>query len=357
MSDNLVSIIIPVYRPKLDYLQAAIESLLHQTYKNIEIIIVEDAPDGSCEGLLKKIEDERILYIGNKERLGIAKSLNEGIARSHGKYIARMDADDYALKNRIQVQFDFMEKYKEIAVCGSWSMDVRNGKIIYMDPISNERRKVKQLFVNEGLLHPTVFFRKEFLQKYNILYNEKYKMAEDYELWVNCCKKGIIATIPRVLLLYRIHDGQVTISGHKEEKGYINNVKLEQLKGFRNLSEEERTGMLGYDTTSQYSSVYLSRIAKKILNENKRSKIYKQSLLEGELGWRWIKRNIRMNRFQRNKANMLYRAFFKSPFRLHIQMYYICCVLFTRILAQFMICKYRNTEEYRNAVKEAAIIG
>jgi len=117
--DVKVSIVMSVYNAQ-KYLDEAIESILNQTYSNFEFIIIND---GSTDKSLEIIEnyakkDSRIIVI-NRENKGLIYSLNEGIRKANGKYIARMDADDISLPQRLEKQVEFMEKNKNIGICGT----------------------------------------------------------------------------------------------------------------------------------------------------------------------------------------------------------------------------------------------
>lgn len=118
--NELISVILPVYNGE-KYLKEAIESILNQTYTNFEFIIIDDGSKDSSLEIIKEYEkeDERIVAV-SRENKGLIATLNEGIEKAKGKYIARMDQDDISLPNRFEEQLKIMENDKEIVVCGSW---------------------------------------------------------------------------------------------------------------------------------------------------------------------------------------------------------------------------------------------
>src|SRR5699024_5552594 len=123
----LVSVIMSVYNETETELALAIESILNQTYKDIEFIIVLDAPDNELVlKLIKKYQtsDDRIKIIINNQNQGLAKSLNTGIKSSSGEYIARMDADDISFKNRLDVQISFLEKNADYDIVSTNRVDI-----------------------------------------------------------------------------------------------------------------------------------------------------------------------------------------------------------------------------------------
>src|SRR3990167_9325600 len=115
----LVTVLMPVYNGK-KYLKEAIESVLNQTFRDFEFLIIDDGSTDKSAEIIKSFNDARIRLERNVTNLGLIKTLNNGLTLSRGKYIARMDCDDISLPKRLSVQVNFMEKHPEIGICGSW---------------------------------------------------------------------------------------------------------------------------------------------------------------------------------------------------------------------------------------------
>src|SRR3990167_11352409 len=168
-----ISVIMSVYNG-MPHLEQAVESVLEQTYKNFEFIIVDDASSDDTLKYLKSLKDKqslrsssfdelrtaglkRIKLIENKKNLGLAASLNIALRQAQGDYIARMDADDISYPERLNTQLKYLERNKEIDLCGSWvTLIDETDKIIgqIKKPTSNKEIK-KELFWLTPLLHPT----------------------------------------------------------------------------------------------------------------------------------------------------------------------------------------------------------
>ena len=136
--EKQVSVIMGVYNQwNREALQKAVKSILNQTLTDFEFIIYDDGSDPEVAGYIRELEklDERIVLIGKEENHGLAFSLNMCIGAARGKYIARMDADDIALPERLQVQYDFMEQHKEYAWCGCNTRLFENAKCRNFRPI------------------------------------------------------------------------------------------------------------------------------------------------------------------------------------------------------------------------------
>ena len=177
-NDILVSVIMPTYNTPEEYLKKSIESILNQSYSNIEFIIICDG----CiedEKIIENYKDNRIKIIRHTKNEGIAKSLNKAIDIAKGKYIARMDSDDISLKNRIKMQVQYMEKNKNIMVCGMDAKCIGETKRIKSTyNIRPQEVEIQLLYMN-CMIHPTVMLRKSFLDENNIRYNEDFQCSQD----------------------------------------------------------------------------------------------------------------------------------------------------------------------------------
>lgn len=207
-STPLVSVILPVYNAK-DYIEDSIKSILYQTYRNFELIIIDDgSSDGSLE-LINKFSDERLKIIRHDDNQGLIKSLNEGIKLSSGELIARMDADDISLAGRLEKQVKFLNSNPEIGVCSTWYRVL--AKKTYIKKDETDPHKLKSLLLYYcPLAHPTVMLRKNLVINESDFYSLDYPHAEDYELWIRLSEITKIANIPEVLFQYRPHENQIS---------------------------------------------------------------------------------------------------------------------------------------------------
>ena len=194
------------------YIQEAIKSVLNQTYSNFEFIIINDGSKDNSLEIIKRflVKDSRIILI-DRENKGLVASLNEGILKSNGDFIVRMDADDICLPNRFRDQLDFMKKNPNIGVCGSWVELFGEGfkSKIWKIPCNSERLKAELLF-SSCFAHPSVIIRKKILLDNNILYDESYIHAEDFELWTRLSDVTNFGNINKVLLKYRVVEDSVS---------------------------------------------------------------------------------------------------------------------------------------------------
>jgi glycosyltransferase involved in cell wall biosynthesis len=200
-----VSVIMGVYNTKR-YVAEAIESVLKQTYKDFEFIIIDDtSTDGTSEILQKYAKkDKRIKLIKNKTNLGLTKNLNVGLRKAKGEFIARMDADDVSLPNRFATEVQFLDKHPDVALAGTWADIINNeGKIIGEIKYTTEHKQIRRNMTERSqIIHPSVMFRKRIVNEVG-MYDEKLRTAQDYEYFARVMSKFKVANIPKKLLHYR----------------------------------------------------------------------------------------------------------------------------------------------------------
>ena len=200
-----ISVVMSVFNGG-DYLRKSIESILNQSYLNFEFIIIDDGSTDTSLEIIKSYKDNRIVLINRKNK-GFITSLNEGIEKSKGKYIARMDADDISFPSRLEKQFDFIEK-NNLDICGGHYLLInKNGKINGLNVVPTSHKMCTlSLFFKVPFAHPSVMIRKQFLDENSLEYGQSsYKIAEDLDLWLRMHRCGArFGNVDSVVLKYRI---------------------------------------------------------------------------------------------------------------------------------------------------------
>lgn len=207
----LISVVLSAYNAE-KYIYEAIESILNQTYTNFELIIINDGSSDNTEEVILSFKDPRIRYIKNKQNRGLIYSLNRGLSEAQGKYIARMDADDYSLPERFAKQVKFLEENSDYIICGGQIEafgDIKRRVGKHIKPTTDKELK-EYMFISSPFAHPTVMMRKSVLDLYNLEYDKDFKDSEDYKLWVDLSDKGLFYNLEDVLLKYRISESQIT---------------------------------------------------------------------------------------------------------------------------------------------------
>jgi len=202
MRKPFFSVILPIYN-SISFLKKNLKSIFNQTFKDFEIIVIDNySNDGSYE-YIKKIKKKNLVYARIDNRGIIAKSRNLGIKISKGKWLAFIDSDDIWLNTKLEVFYNKLKKYEQSDIISSLFNIIENNKIIYI-----HKFKYKDNFYENLLLKGNCFstsstiVKKKFLNNHRILFNEKKNLVtvEDYDLWLNIVKQGgKISLIKQVL--------------------------------------------------------------------------------------------------------------------------------------------------------------
>ncbi len=201
----LVSVIIPCFNAE-KFVEMAIRSIMNQTYKNLEILIVDDCSTDSTYEILDRLakSDKRIVLEKNEQNLKIVTTLNKLVLKAKGKYIARMDADDISAPDRIEKQVEFMDNNYEYGICGTNAYIINSkNKIIEESLLPNTNTDIqKAINVHSVFFHPSIMIRADLYKKN--LYDNKFLYAEDFELWQRLLKITKGENIDQRLFFYRI---------------------------------------------------------------------------------------------------------------------------------------------------------
>lgn len=241
----LVSVVMSVFNAE-KHIKLAIESILNQTLKNIEFIIINDASkDNSLNTIRSYVrKDKRIMLINNTHELRLAPSLNLGVSHAKADLIARMDPDDISLPRRLETQYLFLKKHPEVAVVGTNILIVnQDGKKIWERKYPTQSEDIKKIMLRYApFAHPSVMYRKKSFQEFGG-YNPQLMLCEDIDFWFRIGTKYDFANIPKMLLTYTLYK----ISGTHR------NLREMELLGFKIKINAIRK--LGYKL-SLYDIVY-----------------------------------------------------------------------------------------------------
>tara|TARA_B100001093_G_scaffold367805_1_gene352712 strand:- start:13936 stop:14967 length:1032 start_codon:yes stop_codon:yes gene_type:complete len=283
-----VSVIMSVYNGE-KYVKEAIESVLAQSFKEFEFIIIDDGSTDSSVATVTGYDDKRIRFLKNDKNRGLAYSLNQGIEEANGKYIARMDSDDICLENRLELQYNYMEAHPDIGISGAAAKVFGNESRPLKYPGDPEELKILLLY-HSPLIHPTVIFRTDiFRQNKNLRYQEDPPTAEDYDMWEKASYVVKIGNLPECVLLYRV-DHEIKIPKYLSEQNQGNlDVKRRILRKLlsRDVSDDELQTHIDFSQvriigkTDDLMNIF--KWAEILLQANFNQKIYDQSKFENQI--------------------------------------------------------------------------
>jgi glycosyltransferase involved in cell wall biosynthesis len=216
MKNPKVSVLLPVYNGE-KYLQESIKSILNQTFEDFELIIIDDGSVDKTPEIVKKNKDSRIRILTNEKNLGVSRSLNHGLRKVKGKYIARCDGDDLNNRSRFKIQVNFLDQNPEVVMVGSNAELINEkGKIVGRTnyPLSDIDLR-KKMLIRNSVLHPSVMFRKSAINKIGG-YSNIFNGVEDYRLFFQLMTLGKIQNMEDYLIKRRFHKDAVTKINHNK---------------------------------------------------------------------------------------------------------------------------------------------
>jgi glycosyltransferase involved in cell wall biosynthesis len=192
------------------YLSQAIDSILQQSFRDFELLIVDDASTDESAAIIENYQDPRIRLLKSRERLKLSGALNLGLDNARGDYVARMDADDISLPRRLEIQTQYMNQHPEIGICGTWIRYFGGrSRAVLKRPVGG-----KEIFaftlVDTPFAHPTVMLRRSLMDHHKLRFDGSYYPTEDFELWSRAMRFFPVENLSQVLLRYRVHGRSLT---------------------------------------------------------------------------------------------------------------------------------------------------
>lgn len=229
MAHPLVSVVMPCFNSER-HLCEAIESILSQTFRNIEFLILNDGSEDRTRDICLSYSsiDQRIRFVDFSENRGLVCAANTLLTLARGRYIARMDSDDISLPNRIERQVRYMELNHERIACGSAVEQFDSNGTIMVSRKSNNNDAL--LFIslrNCPIWHSSSMIRRSAIETYGLRYDQDFPIAEDSKFWFDVMKYGNIGNIDEPLVRYRRSETQISNSNSSEMKSHADRLRSE----------------------------------------------------------------------------------------------------------------------------------
>ncbi|MES2571405.1 MAG: glycosyltransferase [Verrucomicrobiota bacterium] len=244
MSTPSLTVLMSVYNGAR-YLDAAIASILAQTHRDFEFLIIDDASTDASRSLIEAYRDPRIRLVRNPVNLGLTRSLNLGLGLASGEFIARQDADDLSAPKRLATQLAFFRNHPDAALLGSqaWLLDQHGGSRGLRDlPLEPASIRWANLFENP-IPHSAVMFRTRIIRDEMGGYDETFGCCQDYELWSRLMTRFPVHNLPERLVGLREHSASVSVTRAEEAGRLVRRVvDANLLAAFpdRSFSDEDR---------------------------------------------------------------------------------------------------------------------
>jgi glycosyltransferase involved in cell wall biosynthesis len=287
MTNPRVSILMPVYNVA-PYLREAMDSILTQTFQDLELIVLDDcSPDNSAE-ILDTYTDERIVRYRGEKNMGLSNVLNVGMAMARGEFIARMDSDDISTPERLATQVAYLDAHPEVDLC-SCGMELFGAKQeTWVRETNVEDVKITALF-HSPILHASSMWRREAFERVGLRFLQEMVPAEDYDMWTRAMAAGLrLVNIPEVMYHYRIHPSQATTQTDKTAKK-DREVKANYLRMLYPTEDISAVNLLPAQSASDLERIKQS--VAHLLEANKRAPFFEVARLEKRL-WNYYYRQV-----------------------------------------------------------------
>lgn len=298
----MISVIMSTYKEDERLLRESIESILNQTYRDFEYIIILDYPDNDVhKSVIEEyaLKDDRIHFYINEKNMGLTDSLNRGLSLCHGEYIARMDADDISLPDRLERQMKYLEKNHYDLIGGITEMINENGSLLYsIKSVPTDPKKInKALRYSQCIAHPTWLGRKEVFEK-----NAGYRhmpLCEDYDFTLRAVLNGfVVSNLNEAVLKYRMTSNSISRSNLFEQYLYMSYI------------------------TNEYKNNRIASVDK--------AYAYVQQHLNEKDSDKYLKANVIFNRMLQEMSDKQFLSFIKDGF----------CLLFSSKYYLNKICRF-----------------
>lgn len=324
MNFPLVSVVMPVYNGE-KFLTEAIDSILMQSYKNIELVIVNDGSSDSSKRIIQSYTDPRIRFVENETNSGIVFSRNRGLESSKGEYVATLDCDDIALPDRIEKQVEFLEKNPGYGMCGTFYISI-DQKGEFKEKIhypTGYQDIATCLILGNCFCNSTVMIRSRIAKE--LKYREKFDIVEDYELWYRISRMSKLANLPFYGTLYRLHGTNISVSKEHVMLALARKINEEVLGDLNiNFSEKELEIHINllHRNTGYFQDIKnfneLETWILKLFDRLEKEERFNTSLLYRLLSEKWIIITFNTKRYRK----LFFNRLSKRKWRLYIHSLY-----------------------------------
>lgn len=282
MQNYKLTVLLPAYNAGL-YLREAIDSILAQTYTDFELLIINDGSKDDTKEIIESYNDPRINAVHQTNK-GLITTLNEGVVAAKGDIIARMDADDVCLPDRLQLQMDYLANHPDYVMVGSEAeiMDKDGNYLMPLIPVGHSHEEiVNKIDTKVPFIHPCVTFRKEAIIKAG-LYPKNALDFEDHLLWKNLLSVGKVCNLPVNLLKVRFNPESATIDERWRGQDFLDIRKRSVVNGF--ISDEDAARLKDIIKSQNLTHIkqasYYAMVAKKYLWDNPNGTLARQNLMK-----------------------------------------------------------------------------
>ena len=213
-SKPLVSVILPAFNASAT-LRSAVQSVLDDGEREIEVIVVDDGSTDASLDILRSIPDPRLRVIAQTYNMGLPNALNSGLEAARGRFVARMDADDVSLPGRFRAQMQAFAEDPDLVMCGTHAKLLDDASLsnpaTHDYPVDPEDVR-QEMWFRTAILHPTTMFDRARIPEASLFFTESLQVRQDHELFLRLMDLGSARNLAKSYLIYRRHTAAVTVS-------------------------------------------------------------------------------------------------------------------------------------------------
>lgn len=287
-----VSVVMPVYNAE-KFLRAAIESIIRQTYRDFELIIVNDGSTDTSRSIILSYHDPRIVFVDSVKNGGLVAAMDASLARARGIYIVRADADDISMPTRIEEQVRFMEEHPDVGAVSAWMLTTGTTEGYLMRSFTEPEDIRANLLFNTSIAQPASCIRTSVLKSPGLGYGPAFKDgAEDYDLWTRMSRTTKLACLPRPLVRYRLHSANVSTVRATANQVNARAIRRRQLAALGIAPTEEELSLHSHITSPgmgipQFLEAQ-ERWLEKLMAANSERRVYADESLKKVIRHRWF---------------------------------------------------------------------
>lgn len=246
-----ISLIMKVYNGER-YLREAIDSILAQTFRDFELLIIDDgSTDGSAD-IVRGYSDARIRFLQNERNMGLCATQNRALEEARGAYIAVMDSDDISYPTRFERQVEFLETHEDVVMCGSFRNNLVDGvetAFLPVEDYTDATLRFSLCYGNMFFTHSSIMFRAEAYREHHLVYGPA-KLAEDYQYIIKLAGVGKLALLPEKLIAYRIYNQSTSNQRKRELDEQAKQIRSDYIKALCMGEKYERSLLAPYEEQS-----------------------------------------------------------------------------------------------------------
>lgn len=312
MADPLITVLMPTYNGA-KYLKQTINSVLGQTFKDFELLIINDCSPDNTDDIVAAYTDPRIRYVKNSRNRGISGSSNYGFSLARGKYIARQDHDDISLPERLEKQVAYMENHPEVGILGTGFkvFGSKSKNVLY--PEDDAAIKALLLF-KMPLAHQTSMMRKELFYKNRLQYDESYASSNDRKLWIDAAPYMQFHNLPEILLRYRMYKGMTSVTKRDrvlEEGRRLRGLLYRRLKlefSLPELAIIDNYLMPGRARIRNENIIFsIEKILLRFCEANRQTQVFDEDSFRAVCAGYWSKRCLNYSFYARRPAQTIFQ--------------------------------------------------